>query len=95
VFVGPEKVHLQAVKLIFCYLQGATSVGLVFDRGSGINSNVIRYVNTDYAGDLVMTRVDIALKKIVSEEYPVNMMPKPVLIFKFKRCLDLIVVCSL
>ena len=95
VFVGPGKVYWQAVKLIFCYLQGATGVGSILDRGSGIGSSVIGYVDSDYAGDLVMTRGDIALKKIVSKENPVEMMTKSVLIFKFKRCLDLTIVWSL
>jgi hypothetical protein len=95
VFVGPGKVHWQAVKLILCYLQGATGVGSIFDRGSGIDSNVIGYIDSDYASDLVITRGDIALKKIVFEENSVDMITKPILIFKFKRCLDLVVVCSL
>jgi hypothetical protein len=95
VFVGLGKIHWQAVKLIFCYLQGATGVGSVFDRGNGIGSNVIAYVDSDYASDLVMTQRDIALKKIVYEENPVDMMTKLVLIFKFKRCLDFTIICSL
>jgi hypothetical protein len=95
VFVGPGKVHWQAVKLILCYLQGVTGVGSIFDRGSGIDSSVIGYVDSDYASDLVITRVDIALNKIVFEENSVDMITKPILIFKFKRCLDLAVVCSL
>jgi hypothetical protein len=40
---------------MLCYLQGATGVGSVFDRGSGIGSNVIGYVDSDYASDLVVT----------------------------------------
>ena len=93
--VSPEKVHWQTVKWILCYLWGATSVGSIFDRGSGIGSNVIGYVDSDYVSDLVVTRGNIALKNIVSEKILVDMMTKPVLIFKFKRCLDLSIVCSL
>ena len=46
------KVHRQAVKWIFRYLWGTTDVGLVYDRGSGISSNVIGYVDSEYVGDL-------------------------------------------
>jgi hypothetical protein len=49
---NPGKVHWQAVKWILRYLRGTTNVGLVYDRGSGINSSVIGYVDSDYAGDL-------------------------------------------
>jgi hypothetical protein len=34
------------------YLWGTTNVGLVYDRGSRISSNVIGYVDSDCAGDL-------------------------------------------
>jgi hypothetical protein len=83
------------VNLIFRYLQGATNVGTVFDKDIGLSSNVIGYVDLDYAGDLVVTRGDIILKKIASEENPVNMLTKPIPVLKFKSCLDLIVICSL
>jgi hypothetical protein len=49
---NPGKVHWQAVKWILRYLRGTTNVGLVYDRGSDINSSVIGYVDSDYAGDL-------------------------------------------
>jgi hypothetical protein len=39
---NPGKVHWQAVKWTLRYLQGTTDVGLVYDRGSDVNS--------DYAG---------------------------------------------
>jgi hypothetical protein len=52
--VGPDKVHWPAMKCIPRCLQGVTDVGLVFDKGSGIRSSVIGYVNSDYAGDLVV-----------------------------------------
>jgi hypothetical protein len=53
--VGPGKVHWPAVKWILHYLRGATNVGLVFDRDSGIDFSVIGYVDSDYDGDLVVT----------------------------------------
>jgi hypothetical protein len=53
--VGPGKVHWPVVKWIFRYLWGVTNVGLVFDKGSGIRFNVIGYVDSDYACDLVVT----------------------------------------
>jgi hypothetical protein len=34
------------------YLRGTIDVGLVYDRGNGISSSVIGYVDSDYAGDL-------------------------------------------
>jgi hypothetical protein len=40
------------VKWILHYLRGTINVGLVYDRGSGISSSVIDYVDSDYAGDL-------------------------------------------
>jgi len=62
--VCPEKVHWRAVKMILRYFRSATNVGSVFDRHSGISSNVIGYVDSDYDGDLVVKRGDITLKKI-------------------------------
>jgi len=50
--VNPSKVNLQAMKLIFRYLQGTTDVSLVYNRCSGIGSNVISYVDSNYAGNL-------------------------------------------
>lgn len=34
------------------YLRGTIDVGLAYDRGNDVNSNVIGYVDLDYAGDL-------------------------------------------
>jgi hypothetical protein len=45
------KVHWQAIKWILRYLQGTINVGLVYDRGSGISSSIVGYVDLDYAGD--------------------------------------------
>ena len=39
--VGLKKVHWQVVNLILRYLRGATNVGSVFGRNSGIRSSVI------------------------------------------------------
>jgi hypothetical protein len=47
------KVHWQVVKWIIRYLRGTTDVSdLVYNRGSGIGSSVIGYVDLDYASDL-------------------------------------------
>jgi hypothetical protein len=40
------------VRWILHYLQGTTNVGLVYERSSGIGSNVIGYVDSNDAGDL-------------------------------------------
>jgi hypothetical protein len=93
--VCPRKVHWQAVKWILRYLWSATDVGSIIDKDNGIGSSVIGYVDLDDTDDLVVTRGDITLKKIVSEENPVNILTKPVLVLKLKRCLDLIIVCNL
>jgi hypothetical protein len=87
--VGPGKVHWPVVKWILHYLWGVTNVGLVFDKGSGIRFNVIGYVDSDYACDLVVTREDNALEQIVFEENPVDMLTKLVLVFKYKELLGL------
>jgi hypothetical protein len=47
-----SKLHWQAMKWIFWYLRGTTNVSLVYDRGYGIGSSVIGYVDSDYAGDI-------------------------------------------
>lgn len=49
---SPGKIHWQAVKWIFRYLKGTADVGLVYGRSSNIDSNIIGYVDSDYAGDL-------------------------------------------
>lgn len=43
----------------------------------------------------VVTQGDIIVKKIGTTENPANMLTKPVLVLKFKHCLDLIGVCNL
>lgn len=49
---NPGKEHWQAVKWILRYLKGTADIGLVFDRFKGTPSNVVGYVDSDYAGDL-------------------------------------------
>jgi hypothetical protein len=49
---NPWKVHCQTMRWILHYLQGTTNVGLVYERSSGIGSNVIGYVDSNDAGDL-------------------------------------------
>ena len=46
------KEHWQAVKWIFRYLKGTVDIGLVFDKNNMSHSNVIGYLDSDYAGDL-------------------------------------------
>jgi hypothetical protein len=89
--VSLSKVYWQAMKWTLHYLQGATNFGLVSNKDSGIGSNVGGY----YAGVLIVTRVDITLKKIALKKNPTDMLTKPVLVLKFKSYLDLIVVYSL
>jgi hypothetical protein len=52
---------------ILLYLWGTTDVGLVNDRGCGIGSSVIGYVDSDYAGDLDKRR---SLTGFVSRDVP-------------------------
>jgi hypothetical protein len=59
-------------------------VGSIFDEGTGIDFSVIGSVDSDYAGDLVVTRRDIRLKKIIIEENLVNLWTKLVSFLKFK-----------
>jgi hypothetical protein len=40
------------IKWILQYLQGTLDIGLVYDKGSDIGSNVIGYIDSNYAGDL-------------------------------------------
>lgn len=50
--VNPSKIQWQPMKLILQYLRGTLDIGLVCDRGNDIGSNVIKYVDSDYADDL-------------------------------------------
>ena len=88
--VSHGKVHWPTIKWILRYLWGATNVGLVFDRGSNIGSNMCHWLifDSDYVGDLVVTQGDITLEQIVYEKNPRNILTKLVLIFKFKSCLN-------
>jgi len=49
---NPGKEHWQAVKWKFRYLKGTVDIGLVFDEDKVTRSNVIGYVDSNYAGDL-------------------------------------------
>jgi hypothetical protein len=40
------------IKWILQYLQGTLDIGLVYDKESDIGSNVIGYIDSNYAGDL-------------------------------------------
>ena len=48
----PEKSHWEAVKLVLQYIKGTIDVGLVFEKDSTGKQECIRYVDSDYAGDL-------------------------------------------
>jgi len=47
----PGRVHLTAVKRIFCYLQGTSQFKLNFKAQNVENSPPIVFVNSDWAGD--------------------------------------------
>ena len=48
---NPRKVHWEAVKWILRYLIGASDVNLVFQKGSSDDSQLVGYVDSDYAGE--------------------------------------------
>lgn len=48
---NPGKVHWEAVEWILRYLKGSSDVSLVFQKET-IESQLIGYVDSDYAGDL-------------------------------------------
>ena len=48
---NPSKVHWNAVKWIFRYLNGTTGYGILFARQHGDNS-VVGYVDSNYAGNI-------------------------------------------
>jgi hypothetical protein len=47
-----SKAHWQVIKWILYYLRNIAYIGLVYDKGSNIISNVESFVNSDYASDL-------------------------------------------
>jgi len=47
-----EKGHWEAVKWVLRYIKGTINVGLVFEKDSTGKQECIRYVDSDYAGDL-------------------------------------------
>jgi hypothetical protein len=49
---NPSKNHWSAVKWIFRYLKGTSSIGSVFDRRLTTADDVVGYVDSDYGGDL-------------------------------------------
>ncbi|GKV29673.1 hypothetical protein SLEP1_g59547 [Rubroshorea leprosula] len=50
--VGSLMYAMEAVKWILRYLRGTTYVGLVYDWSANSSGNVVRFVNSDFAGDL-------------------------------------------
>ncbi|KAH9688521.1 hypothetical protein KPL70_015149 [Citrus sinensis] len=48
---NPGKGHWQAMKWILRYIQKTMDVGLLFERDDTLGQSVIRYVDSDYAGD--------------------------------------------
>jgi len=49
---NPRQSHWSAVKWIFWYLKGTSSIGFVFDRKMAITNDVVGYVDSNYGGDL-------------------------------------------
>ena len=49
---NPGKIHWDAVKWILRYLQGTSTVGLLFDAHSEDAQVLLGYVDSDYGGDL-------------------------------------------
>ncbi|GJU91161.1 hypothetical protein Tco_1303584 [Tanacetum coccineum] len=49
---NPGKIHWEAVKCILCYLKGTSNIGLSFEKSRASPNGVVRYVDSDYAGDL-------------------------------------------
>ncbi|PHT69837.1 hypothetical protein T459_24941 [Capsicum annuum] len=49
---NPRKYHWDVVKWIFLYLKCMVNLGLVFDRNKVTSNNVVRFVDSDYGGDL-------------------------------------------
>jgi len=48
----PGKDHWEVVKWVLRYIKGTMDVGLVFKKDSTSKHECIRYINSDYAGDL-------------------------------------------
>ena len=49
---NPGKGHWQVVKCILRYIQKTVDVGLLFERDDTLGQGVIRYVDSNYNGDL-------------------------------------------
>ena len=49
---NPGKEHWQAVKWILRYIQKTLDVGLIFEKDDMVGQHVVRYCDSDYAGDL-------------------------------------------
>ena len=57
--MNPWKEHWNAVKWILRYLKGTKALGIVFGRKQGSKS-VVRYVDSDFAGNLDKRRSTIS-----------------------------------
>ena len=55
----PGKGHWEAVKWVLRYIKGTIDVGLVFEKDSTGKQECIRYVDSDYVGDLDKCRSTI------------------------------------
>ena len=49
---NPGKEHWQAVKWILRYIKKTLDVGLIFEKDDMVSQHVVRYCDSDYAGDL-------------------------------------------
>ncbi len=48
--IAPGEQHLNAMKCIYCYLNGTPDLGLLFYRNQ-LNCNLVSFSNSDWAGD--------------------------------------------
>ena len=63
----PGNGHWEAVKWVLRYTKGTIDVGLVFEKDSTGKQECIRYVNSDYAGDLDKCRSTTGYVFILSQ----------------------------
>ncbi|GKA04465.1 hypothetical protein Tco_0683585 [Tanacetum coccineum] len=75
---APKTSHLEAVKRIFRYIQGATHLVLWYPKGTGIETIV--YADSNHAGDYVDTKSTsghISIEKVPSVDNIADILTKP------------------
>ena len=63
----PRKGHWEAVKWVLRYNKGTIDVGLVFEKDSTGKQECIKYVDSDYAGDVDKRRSTMGYVFILSQ----------------------------